>query len=198
MTEERSLQWKIENEWTISKVLVTAMNPKMFLYQAGLNDIYVQDVRPIPTVLTQSRHIPYHFGKQVKPHIAILRSKSKDEVLKFISDFPEFECSRIFKSGLYFSKLTQRVLMGFSKQSIKNALHLKPGSAFRFKSNRKELRDILYKDAVLINGQDGIGCTFDFDKFDYTFEARVYKRDNGGYAIISFIYGWDLPNHWHL
>lgn len=197
--EERSEQWHIENDWELNKLLITCMKPKMFFYKIGQYEVYVQSVRPIPTVIPRGlSSVSYHFGNNKTPHLAVTRTRDKDGIIDFIADCPDLQVSRIFKSGLYFPDLNRKTIGGFSKSCVKNALNLvaEPKS-FRFKSNRKELRDILYKDAVLINEQDECGHTFDYDAYDYTLEARVYKRDNGTNAIVTLLYGFDMPNHWH-
>jgi len=198
--EVRSEHWRIENEWPLNKLLVTCMKPKLFFYKIGQYDIYVQSIRSIPQVIPQGgRSLPYHFGKSKEPHMVIVRSPGKDYVLDFIAECPELQISRVFKSGLYFPDLNKKTIGGFSKSCIKNALNLvEEPASFRFKSNRKELRDILYTDAVLINEQDEIGHTFDYNSYEYTLEARVYKRDNGTLAIVVILYGLDMPNHWHF
>lgn len=187
----------MENNWDISKLLVTEMNPKMFFYEIGKYPIYVQNVRPIPPLLKQTRTIPYHFGSSREPHLVVVRSPSREDVLPFIQEHPEFQVSKIFKSGLYFNNLSKERVRGFAMTSTCNMLHLLPGSSFRIRSNNTDLRDLFYEAATTVNDTGNLGCSFDFLEYDYTLLIKAYRRVKG-YAVIAILYGWDMPNHWGM
>ncbi len=196
--EDKGIQWEIEHDWTISKLLITNMNPKMFMYRAGQHDIYVQNVRPVKVSMPQGSSIQWTFDKPRFPHVAVVRSQGKQPILDFIAECPELEISRIFKSGYDFPEISDKYLRRMFLNVAKNMLALRAGSAFRIDSDDKILRGIAYECAEFINTEEQFNCKLDYNEYDYTLLCKSYKRDNGKWAVVTILYGWDMPNHWHM
>ena len=211
-------QWEIENEWDVAKLLITSMNYKLLLFHLPQYGLYVEKISPIPVVYPRIPHgLGFHLqtGDPRQPHVVSVRSEDISRVAEFIKECPEFRAYRIFKHGLNFRALEKKNVIGIICESTKNMLHLYPGKTFYITSKNKKLRQLFYEKAVQINEEDDLGCSFDYDEYDYTLEIRAYKRfkevrlvsDDGvvftenvfhRWAIVTILYGKDLPNSWSM
>ncbi len=212
-------QWEIEHEWDVAKLLVTKMNYKLLLFHLPQYGLYVQRISPIFVTHSKTpRGLGFHFLAgcvRQQPHIVSVRSKYISRVVEFIQECPEFQASRIFKHGMYFHSLAKEHVIGIVCEATKNMLHLYPRKTFYITSKDKKLRQIFYEKAVEINEEDDLGCSFDYDEYDYTLEIRAYKRfkeerliaEDGNivvesifrrWAVVTILYGKDLPNSWNM
>lgn len=211
-------QWEIEQEWDVAKLLVTKMNYKLLLFHLPQYGLYVEKISPIPVVHPKTPHgLGFHLqtGDPKHPHIVSVRSEELSRIAEFIQECPEFQAYRIFKHGMNFRDIAKKNVIGLVCETTKNMLHLYPGKTFYVTSKNKKLRDIFYEKAVEINEEDNLGCSFDYDEYDYTLEIRAYKRfkeeqqvaDDGRiivenifhrWAVVAILYGEDLPNSWNM
>jgi len=215
-------QFEIEHKWDVAKLLITNMNYKMLLYYLPQYDLYVEKVSPIPVVYSKRPHgLGFHLqtGDPKQPHIVSVRAKPECMVMvaEFIRERPEFRAYRIFKHGLNFRGLEKKDLIGIICETTKNMLHLYPGKTFYITSKNKELRQLFYEKAVQINEEDNLGCSFDYDEYDYALDIRAYKRFKEveylelgekikrivkrtfhRWAVVTILYGPDLPNKWNM
>lgn len=213
-------QFIIEKEWPVAKLLVTNIDYKMIFFKLGMHGIYVQSLTPIPICYpSKPRHMPrnsvqYNFADAKMPHILTVRSKDPKAFARFIQSEPEFQASRIFKSGLYFNSLKKEHVIGLVCDTIKNMLCLKKFTlmpvrglfsraiTFRIKSDNRALRNMFYEKAVEINESDKLGHYFDHDVYDYTLWIRAYKRFLDGefhkWAVVTILYGKNLLNYWNM
>ncbi len=196
-------QWEIEHEWDVAKLLITNMDFKLLLYTLPQYGLYVQALTPIPicyTDRTQEFHI--RFGDTNLPYLVSVRSEDTSRVADFIREHPKFRAFRIFKHGMNFRGLEKRNMIGIACETTKNMLHLHSGKTFYITSENKKLRQIFYEKAVQINEEDKLGCSFDYDEYDYALDIRTYKRFKDGefhrWAVIMVLYGKDLPNSWSM
>jgi len=183
-------QYEIEHDWPIAKLLINQCFPKLLAFYLGRYDIYLQDLDPVMKVGRNQS------DKSFRPHFAIVRTLNEDNIVKFIQENPEFQAHKIFKHGIYFDKLED--VYGLIANSVKNALSLRPNKTFYIKSLNQDLRDTAYKMATQFNEEEGFGCSFDYDEYDYVLELKKYIRDNGKWAVIIIMYGEDMPNHWNM
>ncbi len=197
-------QWEIENEWDVAKLLVTNMNHKMIMFKLPQYGLYVEKISPI---LVDHPRQPHIVSVRIRPNIIFSGtsppvSLPQQSVAKFIQECPEFRAYRIFKHGTNFSGIEKKNVIGIICETTKNMLHLYPGKTFNISSKNKELRKLFYEKAVQINEEDKLGCLFDYDKYDYTLEIRAYKRFKDDkfhrWAVITILYGKDLPNSWSM
>ena len=231
-------QWIIEHEWDIAKLLITNCDYKMLLFKLPQYGLYLQSIAPIPLVHEETpMGLGFHFQDRKQPHVAIVRTESKDWVSDFIQGEKQFEASKIFKHGLYFRALDKHYTIGFVCNTVKNMLHLCEGKTIRILSKNRALRDLFYEKAVTINEEDDTKCMFDYDKYDYVLDIRPYKRYLYGeerkprkqsgktletvrqwwrklfgkpeeprivgkkfhtWAIVTILYGPEMPNHWNM
>ncbi len=198
-------QWEIEHKWDVAKLLVTSMNYKLLLFYLPQYGLYVEKISPIPVVYPKTPHgLGYHLqtGNPKQPHIVSVRSEDMSRVADFIQEHPEFRAHRIFKHGMSFRGLEKEDVIGIICEATKNMLHLYSGKTFYITSKSKRLRDMFYEKAVQINEEDKLGCSFDYDEYDYTLEIRAYKRfkdkEFHRWAIVTILYGKDLPNTWSM
>ncbi len=222
-------QWEIEHEWDVAKVLITNMDFKLLLYTMPQYGLYIQSLIPIPICYedrTQEFQIRYVDEEQFEdtklqfedaklPYIVTVRTEDTSRVAEFVQKCPEFRAYRIFKHGMNFRDIAKKNVIGLVCETTKNMLHLYPGKTFYITSKDKKLRDIFYEKAVEINEEDNLGCSFDYDEYDYTLEIRAYKRfkkvrmvdDEGNiyiedvfhrWAVVTILYGEDLPNKWNM
>ncbi len=222
------MQLEIENSWDVAKFLITNIDHKMLLFKLPQYGLYLQSLVPIPVAYESNAPVfQIRFGEARHPHIATVRfpvGKDQEEneanhkrISNFIQDNPELKAYRIFKHGLVYRDIKKRNVIGLVCDTTKNMLTLFPGKTFRIDSKNKNLRDIFYKKAVEINEQDKLGCSFDYDEYDYTLEIRTYKRFKEEvyiklgnkierivkrpfhrWAVVTILYGKDLPNSWSM
>lgn len=196
-------QWIIEHEWEIAKMLITSCDYKMLLFKLPQYGLYLQSLSPIPVAYKKRPiGIQIHFAQAKTPHIAVIRTQKTDNVTTFIQNEKQFRAYRIFKHAMYLPTLEKQHIIGLVCDTTKNMLHLLPEKTFRIKSNDVELRNLFYEKAVEINEQDNLGCSFDYDEYDYVLEIRKYKRFLDGlfhrWAVITIVYGADMPNSWSI
>jgi len=196
-------QYQIEHEWDVAKLLVTAMDYKTFLYTAPQYGLYIQSLIPIPICYEdRAQEFPIRFEDTRLPYIVTVRTQDMSRVADFIQEHKEFQMYRIFKHSFAYQNLDKDNVIGLVCETTKNMLHLFPGKTFCIKSDNKELRQLFYEKAVDINEEDGLGCSFDYDEYDYTLDIRAYKRFKDGefhrWAVITILYGEDLPNAWNM
>jgi len=193
MSEMKDLgreQYKIEHDWPVTKLLINRCFPKLLSFYLAKHDIYLQDLDPVMKVGQNQK------DKSFRPHFAVVRTLDMENVVQFIRENPEFQTHKIFKHGVYFDKLED--IYGLLANSVKNALSLRKNKVFYIKSLDREIRDTAYKMAVKFNEQENFGCSFDYDEYDYVLEFKKYIRDNGRWAVVSIMYGEDMPNHWNM
>ena len=195
--------WEIEHEWDAAKLLITRMSHKTLFFLLPQYGLYVDSAFLIPKAYRkQPQGIGYHLriGNPREPHIVTVKSKDISRVADFIREHPEFQAYRIFKHGTNFKGLKIRNMIGIVCETTKNMLHLYPGKTFRILSDNKTLRQLFYEKAMVINQQDDLGCSFDYENYDYTLDIRAYKRYREGkffrWAVVTILYGEDLPNRW--
>jgi len=196
-------QIEIEKNWDVAKLLVLEMDYKMFLFTAPQYGLYVQSITPVTKCHEdQSSKTQIQFGDAKLPHIATVRTLHKSRISDFIQEYKEFKMYRIFKHGMYYKDLSKESVIGLICDATKNMLHLLPGRTFRIDSKNKMLRESFYQKAVQINKDDELGCSLDYDEYDYTLEIRPYKRFKDGefyrWAVITILYGEDMPNTWNI
>jgi len=202
---------QIETEWEVAKLLVNPDSYKMLLYILPKYDLYLQSLQPITLRPLQPQGTRIYFRSPSLMHIATVRTQNTDNVVNFILSEPRFKASRIFKHGFYKS-LEEDKIIGLVANTAKNMLGLEDlvgNPIFRITSLNKELRDLFYRMAVKFNEEDNFGCGFDYDKYDYTLDIRVYKRfatrrdtyigdQNLGYTVVTILYGSNLYNYWNM
>jgi len=198
-------QWEIEHEWDVAKLLITNMNYKLLLFHLPQYGLYVEKITPISVVYPKPPHgmgVHLRTGDPKQPHIVSVRSKHISHVVDFIQECPEFQASRIFKHGMNFRDIAKKNVIGIVCETTKNMLHLYRGKTFYITSKSKKLRQIFYEKAVQINEEDNLGCSFDYDEYDYTLEIRACKRFKDGefhrWAVVTILYGEDLSNSWSM
>ncbi len=196
-------QYEIEHEWDAAKLLVTKMDAKMLLYTLPRYGLYIQSLIPIPICYEdRTQEFAIRFADAKLPYIVTVRTEDTSRIAEFIREHPEFRAYRIFKHGVNFSALEKKNMIGIVCETTKNMLHLYPGKTFYIASNNKKLREIFYEKAVQINEEDELGCSFDYDEYDYTLEIRTYKRlkddEFRAWAVVTILYGEDLPNSWSM
>ena len=196
-------QWEIEHEWDVAKILVTNMDFKLLLYILPQYGLYIQSLAPIPvTYEDRTQEFQIRFEDAKLPYIVTVRTEDTSRVADFIQEHKEFRAYRIFKHGMYYDDLEKSSVIGLICDVTKNMLHLFPGKTFHIDSKDRKLRDLFYEKAVEINKEDDLGCSFDYDEYDYTLNIRKYKRFKDGefyrWAVITILYGEDLPNSWSM
>ncbi len=209
-------QWEIEHEWDVAKLLITNIDFKLLLYTLPQYGLYVQSLIPVPICYKdqiqefpiryvdedQFEDVKLRFEDSKLPYIVTVRSENISRVVEFIQECPEFRAYRIFKHGMNFRGIAKKNVIGIVCEVTKNMLHLYPGKTFYISSKDKKLRQIFYEKAVEINEEDNLGCSFDYDEYDYTLEIRAYKRFKDGkfhrWAVVTILYGEDLPNSWSM
>ncbi len=209
-------QRQIEHSWDAAKLLITKMDAKVILYTLPQYGLYVESITPVLIVPKEAPlwHKLYLRGKQT-PHIVSVRTQDTSRVADFIQEHKEFQAYRIFKHGLEYKTATKDSLVGIACETVKNMLSLFPGKIFRINSKDREVTNLFYEIAVGINEEHGLGCSFDFDEYDYTLLIKKYKRfkevrlveDDGvvftdnmfhRWAVITILYGEGLPNSWSM
>jgi len=196
---------EIESKWEIAKLLITTpMSYKILLYTLPQYGLYLQSLRPIRTVFKpEPKAGPRIFFRDPKfAHIAAVRTENIENVVDFIQEQKRFQAMRIFKHGRHYKTLESGRYMGLVCNTVKNMMALKSGSVFRITSQDKKMRDVFYATAIRINEEDNLGCSFDYDEYDYTLEIRKYNRywnnELDSYCIVTILYGDDLPNHYNM
>ncbi len=209
-------QWEIEHEWDVAKLLITNIDFKLLLYTLPQYGLYIQSLVPIPICYedgVQEFPIRYEDEDQFEdtklrfedaklPYVVTVRTEDLSRVADFIQECPGFRAYRIFKHGMNFRDIAKKNVIGIICETTKNMLHLYPGKTFCIASKNKKLRQIFYEKAVQINEEYNLGCSFDYDEYDYTLEIRAYKRFKDGefhrWAVVTILYGEDLPNVWSM
>jgi len=203
MKQQMKTKWEIEYEWDVAKLLITNIDYKLLLFRLPQYGLYVEKISPIPVVYPKTSHcLGFHLqvGDPGQSHIVSIKSEDASRIADFIRECPEFRAHRIFKHGMNFRGLAKENVIGLVCETVKNMLHLYPGKTFCIASKDKKLRQLFYEKAVQINEEDDLGCSFDYDEYDYTLEIRTCKRFKDGvfhrWAVITILYGDDLPNSW--
>lgn len=189
-------QYIMEHDWHIAKLLLLRAHPKILSYVLPKYNIYLQSLDPLykrsrgPGI--SGAPPAYHL-----PNIAVVRTLDLDTVVDFIQENPEFQAHKIFKHGDCFGHEDHP--NGFRGNVVKNVLALCRGSTLRIKSNDKEQRGKFYKTAREFNLEDKFGCSFDYDRYDYTLEIKRYNKPNGKFVLVTILYGYpDFINHWNM
>lgn len=195
-------QWIIEHEWDVAKLLITNMDYKMFLFKLPQYGLYLQSLNAVPVAYRERPPgVQIHFGDSKMPQLVVVRTQEQDSVAAFIQCEKQFQAYRIFKHAIHFSSLDKYCIIEFVCNTMKNVLYLFPGRTFRVKSDDVELRKLFYEKGAVINEQDELGCSFDYDDYDYTLDIRKYRRYLDGefhrWAVITVLSGPGMRNSWN-
>ena len=176
------VQYHIEHEWELTKLLTVGISKKLLAFLCGKDEIYLQSFESV------KKTGRYRKDRIENPHIAVVRYILEEDIDKFVLRFKDDDRAivrRIFKSTKDVKDL--RKIRSFAGNVMKNVLHMCKGKSIYITSKSAVVRDIFYEIGVDFNKEDKLDVTFDYLNYDYTLELKVYPREEGKYAIITYL-----------
>lgn len=153
----------------ITKFLAYSDNAKYLRYMFGGFGIYIEEVTPLYPV-KENR------GQFQRPTLLTAKFDKEEQIgLLLAKADPRLQVRRVFKSGWVREKNKDKI-DGFTRNCVKNVLHLGEGKTFRVTSkDNPELQKRFYDIFVEMNKEEKTECKFDYDEFDVTFWIKTYR-----------------------
>jgi len=172
-----------------SKLLIYNCNDISYLtFKLGRHNLYLQSIRNINT----------YEGDSI-PRIYTIRYNSEEDLLSFIHSFP-YKVIRLFKTcefkkGRGSKNREELPPLKFLYIVARNCLGLLRNKCIRIKARDQVIKDAFYNIFTEVNSEWNHNCTFDYDVYDVTFEARLfYDIVSERFVLVTFIYSQEYPN----
>jgi hypothetical protein len=154
----------------------------LLYFTAGVHGVYIH--RIVKTYPSNCERV-----QQPNPVILTVSYLTKTGLNSFLYDTRSYKVFKCSKPIIFYD--------GFIKNTVKNALALRPRSVFRFDCKKhRDIEEQFYQTAELINAQEPFHCKFDYQTYDYKLSIRVYTTLGNRKTFVSILTGPDMPNGW--